>query len=233
MCAWPAVAKVCIGQCRELQAHVPLKERWRTERELRSTSELPSVASIELVPFSSVAVLPGSSPGGRLSIGVQSCPTLFCPGASFRAGPALSLQERFGRDANWQGGLKRPTHVPSKSEGRKAICKDGYIYLPQPVNDPRSRTPSLHANERLPGARNVDGDRAWASNKYENASVSTGSLSRCSQSCSKYAYCALVGQQLALLFVRQRLCGVILQIGRKMLRGAHPQNGDGDPLDAE
>jgi hypothetical protein len=45
--------------------------------------------------------------------------------------------------------------------------------------------------------------------------------------------CALVSQQLALLFVRQWLCGVILQIGRKMLRGAHPQNSDGDALDAE
>ena len=43
----------------------------------------------------------------------------------------------------------------------------------------------------------------------------------------------LVGQQLALLFVRQWLCGVILQIGRKMLRGAHPQNSDGDALDAQ
>ena len=43
----------------------------------------------------------------------------------------------------------------------------------------------------------------------------------------------LVGQQLALLFVRQWLCGVILQIGRKMLRGAHPQNSDADALDAE
>jgi len=43
----------------------------------------------------------------------------------------------------------------------------------------------------------------------------------------------LAGQQLALLFVRQWLCGVILEIGRKMLRAAHPQNSDGDALDAE
>ena len=81
--------------------------------------------------------------------------------------------------------------------------------------------------------RNVEGDRARLGNKYQNASVSTGSLSRCSQPCSEDAYRALVDQQIALLFVRQRLCGVILQIGRKVLWSAHPQNSDGDALDAK
>ena len=42
----------------------------------------------------------------------------------------------------------------------------------------------------------------------------------------------LIGQQRALVG-RQWLGGVVLQIGREMLRGTHPQDGDRDALDAE
>jgi hypothetical protein len=63
------------------------------------------------------------------------------------------------------------------------------------------------------------------------STVATASLSRAGQPWSRNAYSASAGQQLADLFARQRLCGVMLQIGGKMLRSTHPQNRDGDALD--